>query len=77
VDLLPGLRPEDMQTYEKEKKKRRAPREDLSTLTAEGKKVEGRKGPSIQPPRAEARRGQDASLGGGRGHDAGLSFGAS
>jgi len=42
VGLLPGLRPEYMQTYEKEEKKRRAPREDLSTLTAEGK-VERRK----------------------------------
>ena len=42
VGLLPGLRPECMQTYEKEEKKRRAPREDLSTLTAE-EKVERRK----------------------------------
>ena len=42
VGLLPGLRPEYMQTYEKEEKKRRAPREDLSTLTAE-EKVERRK----------------------------------
>jgi len=32
--LLPGLRPEYMQTYEKEEKKRRAPREELSKLTA-------------------------------------------
>ena len=39
---MPGLRPEYMQTYEKEKKKCRAPREDLSTLTAE-EKVERRK----------------------------------
>ena len=42
VGLLPGLRPEYMQTYEKEEKKRRAPREDLSMLTAE-EKVERRK----------------------------------
>ena len=42
MGLLPGLRPEYMQTYEKEEKKRRAPREDLSTLTAE-EKVERRK----------------------------------
>jgi PAS domain S-box-containing protein len=42
VGLLPGLRPEYMQRYEKEEKKRRAPREDLSTLTAE-EKVERRK----------------------------------
>jgi len=42
VGMLPGLRPEYMQTYEKEKKKCRAPREDLSTLTAE-EKVERRK----------------------------------
>ena len=42
VGLLPGLRPEYMQTYEKEEKKRRAPREDLSTLAAE-EKVERRK----------------------------------
>jgi PAS domain-containing protein len=42
VGLLPGLRPDYMQTYEKEEKKCRAPREDLSTLTAE-EKMERRK----------------------------------
>jgi len=42
VGIFPGLLPpEYMQTYEKEEQKRRAPREDLSTLTAE-EKVERR-----------------------------------
>ena len=42
VGMLPGLRPEHMQTYEKDEKRRRAPREDLSALTAK-EKVERRK----------------------------------
>jgi PAS domain S-box-containing protein len=43
VGLLPGIRPElYKRRYEKETKKRRAPREDLSNLTAE-EKVERRK----------------------------------
>ena len=42
VGLLPGLRSDYMQRYEKETKKHRAPREDLSGLTAE-EKVERRK----------------------------------
>ncbi len=42
VGSLPGLRPEFMRRYEKETKKHRAPREDLSNLTAE-EKVERRK----------------------------------
>ena len=42
VGLLPGLRPDYMQRYERETKKHRAPREDLSGLTAE-EKVERRK----------------------------------
>ena len=42
VGMLPGLRPDYMQSYEKDEKRRRAPREDLSMLTAE-EKVEWRK----------------------------------
>jgi hypothetical protein len=42
VGLLPGLRPECMQTFQKEEKKRRALREDLSMLAVE-EKVERRK----------------------------------